>query len=181
MHRLDMVLLSGPRTDQLVQLIVILEPPEHVAEAPVLPLRMSGRMAKRLPLGVVSDGDRYPVVLTPAAIDALRRVPFTAVADTLRHSARQHVLHDRVPCDRYRRLVFRQIDVLSLPGTPPVMQRRQHRAGADHARIGVGERDARLERRPYAITGDAREPRTRIPRHPVRCKVPPCARLPVTG
>src|SRR5436190_1518164 len=110
MHRLDMVLLSGPRTDQLVQLIVILEPPEHVAEAPVLPLRMSGRVAKRLPLGVVSDGDRYPVVLTPAAIDALRRVPFTAVADTLRHSARQRVAgerdHDDVRLDRLQRFVI---------------------------------------------------------------------------
>ena len=67
-HRLDLVLLVRPRRDQLVELIVILEAAQHVPEAPVFPLGVAGRVAERLPLGVVADRDGEPVVVAPAAV-----------------------------------------------------------------------------------------------------------------
>src|SRR5207247_9591677 len=103
MHHLNVVLLLRPRRDQPIDLIVVPEPPEHVSEPPVLPLRMPDCMTERLPFAVVADRDRDRVVLATTAIDALRRVPLASVADALRHAPVQRILHNRVPGARYCR------------------------------------------------------------------------------
>src|SRR5262249_33575047 len=81
--------------------------------------------AKPLPFGLRANADRYPLIVTDAAIHAGRRLLHIALSDPGPLLGFQREVDNLLPYKRQHALQHREIDIRALARALPVEQRQQ--------------------------------------------------------
>src|SRR5262249_46557009 len=113
--------------------------------------------AKPLPFGLRANADRYPLIVTDASINAVRRLHHIAISDPGPLLVVQREVDDRLRHKRQHALQHREIDIRALARALPVEQRQQQSVGDVDAADRVRQNRAEQSGRAVRIASDLRE------------------------
>ena len=180
-RRLELRTVRGPLGEALVEGVVMLVAVGGCGEARVLePLRVADGVAAGLPLGLIADGDGDPCVDALALVVAAHLALAARVVGAV-EAAVLLVLGDVRGEHRDRRLLHRELNVLTFAGPGEVDQRRDHAARALVAAVVVDPGLPGLHRPQPAVAGQRRDARGGLHAHAVGGAVRVRAGLPVAG
>src|SRR5579872_2370472 len=119
--------MAGPTRNDLIECRSVLPSIRCALETRVArEFGPSHRLAQRAELIVASANDRDPSIFTARRINSVRRKFRIAVAIADLRASIRGIIEQRRSQEMQRRLGLRLVDILSLPGPPPIFERGQN-------------------------------------------------------